>query len=392
VPSTDRRPRRIAMVAASNYESDPRVRRQAEALAARGDEVTVVALHSEGRPREEILDGVRVVRVRTRKFRGASGSAYLKLYADFGVRAAAWLARRPRRFDLIQAHSMPEVLVLCGAVQKMLGVPLLLDVHDMTSRLFESKFGTGRIVSAVRSSEVASMAFATEVITVHEPYAELLRARTKRTVTSVLNSPDERLFTPRRWRSWDVDGEIVFSYHGTIAPRHGLLTLVEALADVRVEIPGARLLVRGGGDGLAPAIARAVELGVTDAVDFPDRVYPVSDMPAQIDRVHIGVAPNALDVWTADVLPTKVLEYAEMGIPSISFRNPVMERYFPDDAVSYVDPASRENLRAAMLGLARDPDRARKQADRAAEVMSDLSWAKQKEIYLGVVDRLTARG
>jgi glycosyltransferase involved in cell wall biosynthesis len=377
------------MLAVTEYASDPRVRRQAEALAARGDEVTVLALHAEG-PTEQIVDGVRVVHLKTEKFRGSSGVAYLRLYADFGARAAAWLARRPRAFDLVQAHSMPEVLVFCAAVQRALRVPLLLDVHDMTSKLFESKFGAGRIVAAVRGSESLSMRYATEVLTVHEPYAELLRARTRRPVTSVLNSPDERLFTPHRWRAWDPAGEVVFSYHGTIAPRHGLTALVEALADVRAGgLPGARLQVRGGGDGLPAAIERAAELGVP--VDFPERVYPVTAMAEQIDRVHLGVAPNALDVWTADVLPTKLLEYAVMGIPSISFRNPVVSRYFPDDAVTYVDPADRETLAAAMLALARDPERARKQAERATEVMAELAWARQKEIYLGVVDRMVAR-
>jgi glycosyltransferase involved in cell wall biosynthesis len=375
------------MLAVTEYASDPRVRRQAEALAARGDEVTVLALHAEGRPQTEVVDGVRVVHLATEKFRGASGKAYLKLYADFGARAAAWLARRPRAFDLVQAHSMPEVLVFCAAVQRLGRVPLLLDVHDMTSKLFESKFGAGRVVGGVRATETLSMRFATEVLTVHEPYAEALRARTRRPVTSVLNSPDERLFSPHRFREWDPAGEVVFSYHGTVAPRHGLVALVEALADVRADgLPGARLQVRGGGDGRAEVVARAAELQVP--VDFPERVYPVSEMAAEIDRVHIGVVPNVLDVWTADVLPTKLLEYAAMGIPSITFRNPIMARYFPDDAVSYVDPADRHTLAEAMRALARDPAHAQKQADRATEVMSDLAWARQKEIYLGVVDRM----
>ncbi|WP_344310471.1 glycosyltransferase family 4 protein [Fodinicola feengrottensis] len=382
---------RVGMLAVTNYESDPRVRRQAEALVARGDEVTVLALSSADRPRHELLDGVRVVHFKTEKFRGAGGAGYLKLYGDFGVRAGAWLAARPRRFDVIQAHSMPEVLVFCAAVQKLVRVPLLLDVHDMTSRLFESKFGDSKIVRAVHASETMSMAFANEVMTVHEPYAEALRARTKRPVTSVLNSPDEAMFTPSRWRGWDPAGEVVFSYHGTIAPRHGLVALVEALALVRKELPKARLQVRGGGDGLAAVAEKVQELGMQDVVDLPERVYAVHDMPAQIDRVHIGVAPNQLDIWTADTLPTKLLEYAAMGVPSISFKNPVVTRYFPDDAVSYVDPASAQNLATAMLALAKDPEAARKQADRASEVMAELSWAKQKLIYLDVLDRMAGK-
>ena len=56
-------------------------------------------------------------------------------------------------------------------------MPLLLDVHDLTSKLFASKFaGRPRLMAAVRMSERAALRFATEVITVHEPYADRLRA------------------------------------------------------------------------------------------------------------------------------------------------------------------------------------------------------------------------
>src|SRR5215510_12302316 len=135
-----RRPIRVGMLVVSEYESDGRVRRQAEALVERGDEVTVVALHAEGRPEVEMIDGVRVVHLPTQKYRGDSSLNYLRLYGGFAARAAARLARWPRRFDVIQAHSMPEALVFSATVQRALRVPVVLDVHDLTSELFSSKF------------------------------------------------------------------------------------------------------------------------------------------------------------------------------------------------------------------------------------------------------------
>jgi glycosyltransferase involved in cell wall biosynthesis len=380
------------MVVISEYESDPRVRRQAEALAARGDEVTVVALNAPGRPAVDTLDGVRVVHLPTRKYRGSSAAAYLSLYGGFGARATAWLARRPRAFDLVQVHSMPEALVFAGAVQRLFGVPLLLDVHDLSSKLFASKFvDRPRLMAAVRASERAAMRFATEVLTVHEPYADLMRAWTSRPVTVVMNCPDERLFVPRAEpRAWDPAGEVVFSYHGLIAPRQGLVSAVEALAGVREQLPGARLQVRGSGDGLDQLRARVGELGLAGRVDLPDRLYPVSEIVRELEQVHIGLVPSQVDPWTDDVLPTKLLEYAVLGIPVITFRNPVIAQYFPSDAVRYVDPASPENLRAAMLDLALDPARALAQAKRASEVMCQLRWSQQKLTYFKVIDRLTA--
>jgi glycosyltransferase involved in cell wall biosynthesis len=379
------------MVVASEYESDPRVRRQAEALVARGDEVTVLSLHAPGRPVVDTLEGVRVVHLPTRKYRGSSARAYLSLYGGFFARAAGWLARHPRSFDVVQAHSMPEALVFTASLQWLLRVPVLLDVHDLSSRLFASKFADReRIMAAVRFSERASMRFAREVLTVHEPYADLLRGYTSRPVTVVMNCPDERLFTPRSPRAWDPAGEVVFSYHGLIASRHGLVAATEALAKLRGEVPGARLQVRGSGDGLDELRARVDQLGLANVVDLPTRLYPLPEVVAELDRVHIGLVPSHRDPWTDEVLPTKLLEYAALGIPVITFRNPVIERYFPEDSVYYVDPASPENLEAAMLALARDPQAALAQAARATEVMDRLRWSQQKLHYFEVIDRLVA--
>jgi glycosyltransferase involved in cell wall biosynthesis len=383
---------RVGMLTVSQYESDPRVRRQAEALVARGDQVTVLALHAEGRPAVDMVDGVQVVHLPTRKYRGDSARAYLSLYGGFAARAAAWFSRRPREFDLVQAHSMPEALVFAAMVPRIARVPVLLDVHDLSSQLFSSKFAEHRAMMAVlKMSERASLRFATEVLTVHEPYAVMLRQWTRRPVTVVMNCPDERLFGKPHWRNWDPAQDVVFSYHGLIAPRHGLPQAVRALADVRDELPGARLQVRGSGDGLDDLAVLVRELGLEGAVDLPTRLLALPEIVDALENVHIGLVPSQLDPWTDAVLPTKLLEYAALGIPVITFRNPVIERYFPSDSVTYVDPANPANLRTAMLDLARNPEKARAQADRATEVMGELGWDAQKRTYFEVVDRLVAR-
>ncbi len=380
------------MLVASEYESDARVRRQAEALVERGDEVTVIALRSGDRASQSMLDGVRVVHVGTPKYRGDSSAAYLRLYGGFATRAAVRLFRSPRRYDVVQAHSMPEALVFCAAVQRMSGIPVVLDVHDLTSELFSSKFtGHERLMSAVRLSERASFRFASEILTVHESYADMLRGMTRTRVTTVMNCPDDRIFTPRPWRSWSPSGEVVFGYHGLIAPRHGLIQAVEALAKVRTDVPGARMNIWGNGDGLVPLQQRVEALGLGDAVNLPARLLPITEMTTELNKIHIGVLASQLDPWTRHVLPNKLMEYAVMGIPVITFRNPVIERHFPEDTVTYVDPASPENLRDAMLRLIRDPEAARQQALRAQEIMKGRTWSHQRQHYFDVIDRMVAR-
>jgi glycosyltransferase involved in cell wall biosynthesis len=379
------------MLTVGEHDSHPRVRRQAEALIGRGDSVTSVALRAPGRPSREVVDGVQVVRLPVEKYRGESAKAYIGLYGGFAMRAAIWAAKHVRDFDVVQVNTMPESLVFAAALQRLAGIPVLLDVHDRTVELFASKFADNKsLMRAIKFNEKASLRFSSEVLTVHEPYAETLRALTRKRVTVVMNCPDDRLFKPRPWRGWEPGGDIVFGYHGLIAPRHGLVQAVEALASVRKEIPGARIKIMGSGDGLAELRSRVDELNLNDAVELPDGVVPITQIPAELAGVHVGLVPSRRDPWTDRVLPTKLLEYAVMGLPVISFRNPVIEQSFPEDSVSYVDPSSAETLRTAMLALARDPERARKQSLRAQEVMEELTWNKQKQTYFEVMDRLAA--
>jgi glycosyltransferase involved in cell wall biosynthesis len=317
----------------------------------------------------------------------------VNLYGGFFARSLAWFIRRPRAYDIIQAHTMPEAVVFSAALQKVARVPLLLDVHDLTERLFASKFGQkGALMTGVRSSTRAALRFADEVLTVHEPYADIIRQWTRRPVSVVMNCPDPRLFPPTRHRPAWSNGEVVFSYHGLIAPRHGLVNAVEALARLRKDHPGARLQVLGSGDGLSELRRRVSDLGLDDAVSLPTSLLPITEMPGVLARAHVGLVPSLRDPWTDEVLPTKLLEYAALGIPVITFRNPVIERYFPEDSVTYVDPASPENLLAAMRSLIADPARARRQADRASDVMATMTWDQQKLAYFAVIDRMAGRG
>ena len=379
------------MAICSEYEANPRVRREAEALAARGDQVTVFALHAEGRPRTEVIDGVRVVHAPTRKYRGTSAPAYLRLYGGFFAHATGWLLRHPRSFDLIQTHTLPEAVAFAATLQRLTGVPLLLDVHDLTEQLFASKFRKdGLMMATVRRTARLSARFANEVLAVTEPDAVMIRKWTRRPVTVVMNSPDPRLFPPRPHQP-RTGPEILFSYHGLIAPRHGLVQAVEGFAKLREELPQVRMQIFGAGDGLAPLRTRVEELGLVDVVSLPTALLPITEMLPRIEKATIGVVPSQRDPWTNDVLPTKLMEYAVLGIPVITFRNPVIERYFPEDSVMYVDPASAENLYVAMRTLALDPDLCRRQAQRASEVVSGMTWDRQRETYYEVVDRMVAR-
>ena len=119
-----RRPLRVAMVHYSDYHLDSRIQRLAGALAERGDEVDLICLSPPGEFR------VGAGRIRTHQIGGdgddkAAGGArnYLVGYGRFFAAALARLSRLElrRRFDVVEAHNMPDALAFCGLLPRARG-------------------------------------------------------------------------------------------------------------------------------------------------------------------------------------------------------------------------------------------------------------------------------
>src|SRR5262245_53083356 len=102
-------PLRIAMIAYTHYESDPRVKREAEALAGRGDAVHVWCLRKEGAPETSIDKGVTVHRISMPRYRGGKALSYAASYVRFLalVTAKITAAHVESRFDIVHVHTMP---------------------------------------------------------------------------------------------------------------------------------------------------------------------------------------------------------------------------------------------------------------------------------------------
>jgi len=77
---------RILMIAYTTFSRDARVKRHADALAARGDHVDAICLEE---PCPSLADRVSLFGIPTARYRGGSRGRYLGCYAAFLSRAAA---------------------------------------------------------------------------------------------------------------------------------------------------------------------------------------------------------------------------------------------------------------------------------------------------------------
>jgi glycosyltransferase involved in cell wall biosynthesis len=327
-----------------------------------------------------------VVGVPVRRHRGDRLGSYARSYAQFFLRASWLLARHPRRFDAVHVHSLPEAMVFAALVPKLAGRPVVLDVHDLSTEVVASR--RGEVPWFVRWLERRALRFADRVITVHDDYLERIVARgvARDRVTVVLNLPDTRLFPRRRPIAPRVPPRLI--YHGTLVHRYGLTAAMEAVARVRHEIPGVSLDIIGEGDGRPEIAAMIAEHELSDAVRLSPGSLALDEIAGRIRAADVGIVPFLDDRFTRAILPTKLLEYVVMGLPTICSRNPVIERYFSDEAVWLVDPGDVDQLAEAIRSVAADPARARDRARSAQTFFACHDWCAVSQRFVRLFEEL----
>ena len=392
---------RVVSVAFTFYVRDGRVRRACEALAARGDQVTVIPLAEAGRPDREEIAGVEVWRVpvsRRSLTTHQTRARYLQEYAAFGAAVARALAALQRQgpVDLVHVNNMPDALVFAALGAMRRRVPVLLDVHDLMPDLFVNKFGGdggGLLARALVAQVRASAALADGVLTVHDEAADLLAAYgvPRERIHVVLNAADDAVFT---WRGFKAPGDdFVVAYHGSVSRRHGLDLALEALARVRDRLPpGTRLKILGEGDAVDEVAALRTRLGLEDLVELTPHFVPVEEIPAFLADVDLALAPYRQDPATELMLPCKLFDLGSVGIPVVLSRLACVSRYFDEGAVTYVPAGDVGALGEALVALANDPARRRRQVGALHARTDALSWPVQRAAYLDLVDDLVARG
>ena len=386
------------MIAHTYYDEDPRVRREAEALVAAGRPVHVIGLRRPGDERAGVLEGVYVRRIDVQRHQGAGVGTYLREYLAFLVRSgwAAARAHRRERFGLVQVHTVPDFLVFAALPLRMAGVPVLLDLHEAMPDFFQARFaGAANPIThrLLLLQERVSVGLANAAVTVNEAVEDRLLARgiPHDKLSIIRNSPSTSRFDPagRPRRAFAADGTVRLVYTGALTPIYELDVLLEAMALVVERRTDLRLHldVYGRGDSEPALRARAEELGLADAVAFHGRI-PLADVPAVIAAADVGLAPTRLDGYTGLTLSTKVYEYAAMRKPVVASRLPMVERAFPDGAVTTYTPGDPASLAEAILGLVDDPLRRRKTVARAGAIVRDASWEREAKRYVAMIDEL----
>ena len=388
---------RICMVVHNTYHTDPRVQRYAESLANAGVQVDVLCLrgdHSVGGPTSP---NITVIPIPLKRFaQGIPG--YAVEYLLGLVLFAAWLLflSIKHRYDVIHIHNMPDFLILSALIPRLFGAKVILDIHDPMPELYSSKFESrrGRLLQGfMRLQERFSAHYADAVITANPTFAEKLAGRgiAGDKITVVNNVPDAALFDRSRYsrlRSAPRD-HFVLICPGTVAPRYGLEVAIRALPQLCSRIQNLRLVIVGKPSPEAVRLqGLAEELGVSTWVEFR-RGLPLHEMPELMAQADVGIYTGLSDAHMDAAVPTKVLEYAWMGLPIVSSRLPVLENMFDDSAILFFEPGNSDQFAACVLRLYETPHLREKLVQRADEVyVKSHNWRHECQAYFGLLNRL----
>ena len=190
---------KVLMAAYTNYRRDPRVKREAEALVGAGYEVVFLASRQPNEPHREAIEGVQVIKVLRLNDRRTSTVAYILDYLIFFVALLLHVSMRPRRYRLIHVNNMPDFLVFAAFLPRVLGTPVIHDIHDLMPELFADKFAAGAdhwLVRLLRVQEKWAGRMASAVLTVEDRLKSILSTRgiPEQKIRVLMNLPDERIF------------------------------------------------------------------------------------------------------------------------------------------------------------------------------------------------------
>ncbi len=389
---------KVCMIVHQYYYRDSRVRRYAEALVEAGTEVDVICVRAPHRPHREILKGVRVFTIPLDRGYKKGMVSYLIEYAIALVLYTLWLLRLyiQNHYDLIHVHNMPDFLVWSALLPRIFGAKLILDVHDPTPEFYMSKYqkpADSRVVRIMRIQERGAARLVHAVIAANNNFKANLAARgiPADKITVVHNLPDLKVFDRAKFAAERSRAREHFTllYPGTIAPRYNLALAIHAIPMLAPHIPNLRLVIIGPKvDHTDELMALANTLGVADYVEFPASV-PADQVPGLIAQADIGIYPALPDAHMDIAVPSKVLEYAVMGIPIVASRLTVLKELFAEDAICFFTPGDVAEFMGCVRALYDAPaKRARLVRNADTSFVETHSWAQERQAYFDLVEKL----
>lgn len=349
----------------------------AETQAARGDEVVVITQAAEGALDDELLNGVRVIRVMPdAPFVAFDVTNLIGWVSGFNVAVArAGIALlREWRPDVVHGH---DWLVAQAAVilRDVAVIPFVVTIHATEAGRHQGWLTTD-VSRAIHSVEHWAVHEATRIIAcsehMHWEVARLFDPPKGRTVV-IPNGIDAGQWTvsaSRRAKARRAYGTPLVVFSGRLEWEKGVHTLIEAVPRLRRRLPDVKVVIagRGAADAGLRKMVRDKRLGKT--VAFAGWVTE-SNLRALVAAADVVVVPSIYEPFGL-----VALEAAALGTALVVSRTGGLAEIVEDGRTGWTfQPGNAGELSAALASALEDPKAARAYAAAAREsVIGNHGW------------------
>ena len=384
-----------------------RVFERARHWARWGHEVTIITSapnFPEGKVHEgyenrwrqvEIIDGIRVVRVKTFI---APNEGFLLRTIDFlsYMITAPWGARSEPTPDVVAATS-PQIFVAVAGfiVARLKRKPFVMEVGDLwpASIIAVNAMKPGLIIRLLEKLELFLYRRAVRVILLTKAFREnLIRRNIPADKLDVVRNGVELSYFQSRSkdiqlaRSFGLKDEFVIGYIGTHGMAHNLSNVIKAAEQTRNDKNILYLFV-GSGAEKRSLVALAEEKKLSNVIFLPSQ--PKAAMPSIWSVCDVALAHLRDSPTMREVVPSKMFEAMGMALP-ILLVAPEGEasQILTETGAGIHVPAGRPKaLAEAVRELSRNPELMRRLSERSRAAAPKHSREEQARLYLDSLSR-----
>jgi glycosyltransferase involved in cell wall biosynthesis len=310
---------------------DIRIEKEARTLLGAGHELSILTIGDNLRPREEIVNGIRVLRtdVRQTSISPKHLSKMLRFYLTFVD--SFWEKALVNAVE----HEKPQVLhihdlamVKTGlTVARAFNLPVVADLHEnYPEGLRWWRRGLkGKVLNLInpiwrwKQIEKSVLQRVDRIIVVvdesREHYIKDCHVPPEK-ITIVMNVEDEY------YAALPVDQVVInryapfftISYIGSFGYHRGIHTAIRAMPEIVRQITNARLVLVGLTGKEANMKNLAEVLGVAKSVEFTGR-QPFNLVPSFVAASNICIVPHVASAHTNSTIPHKLFQYMSKGRP-----------------------------------------------------------------------------
>lgn len=344
--------------------------------------------------RVEMMDGIRVVRVKTYI---TANEGFLRRTLDYmSFMVTGFVAGLFQRKPDVIVGTSPQFFCAVGAwaLAALRRKPFVFELRDLwpASIVAVGAMKKNRVIRVLEKIELFLYKRARVVIPVTEAFKEDLVARgiSPGKIHVVRNGVDSNRYRPmprnaELEREHGLQGKFVVGYLGTHGLAHGLDKVVDAAELLRDRGDIAFLFVGGG--AARNALAEGVASKALKNVHLVPR-QPKEMMPRLWSLCHISLVPLRDNPVFSTVIPSKLFESMAMGVPVVaSLPEGETTRIVRETGVGIVTPPENPGILAKTIEFLHDnPERLAEFRFACSNATPLFSRSRQADLMQNILD------